>query len=128
MPDCHLYEYGVLRVVPRVEREEFINAGVVVFCKKQKFIRCRYEVNEAKIKALDPAADVALIGKNLDAFVRIAHGDRSCKSPIARLDVPERFRWLTATRSTIIQVGKVHAGFTPGMEDVVDTLFEKLVG
>lgn len=127
MSDCHLYEYGVLRIVPRVEREEFINAGVIVFCKKEKFIRCRYELNREKIKALDPAADVELIGKNLEAFVQIAHGDRASKSPIARLDIPERFRWLTAMRSTVIQVSKIHPGFTQITSDVADVLFEKLV-
>ena len=128
MHDCHLYEYGVIRIVPRVEREEFINAGVIVFCKKQKFLAIRCELPEAKIRALDPQADLALIQQNLDAFTAIAQGRRDCKSPIARLEVPERFRWLTATRSTIIQTGKIHAGFTPDMAFLVDHLFQKQVG
>lgn len=127
MHDCHLYEYGVLRIVPRVEREEFINAGVIVFCKKLKLVRCRYELNAEKIRALHPDADVEMIGRNLEAFIQIAHGDRTSKSPIARLDAPERFRWLTATRSTLIQVGKTHPGFTPDAENITNVLFEKLV-
>lgn len=127
MHDCYLYEYGVLRVVPRVEREEFINAGVIVFCKKQRFLRCVYELNAEKIRALDPLANLALIEKNLEAFIGIAHGCRDSKSPIARFDAPERFRWLTATRSTIIQVSKIHTGFTPATENIAEMLFEKLV-
>ncbi len=127
MHDCHLYEYGVLRIVPRIEREEFINAGVIVFCKKQKLVRCRYELNAEKIRALHPAADLDLISRNLEAFVQIAHGNRQSKSPIAQLEAPERFRWLTATRSTMIQVGKIHPGFTPDTENIADVLFEKLV-
>ena len=127
MHDCHLYEYGVIRVVPRVEREEFINAGVIVFCKKQKFIDCRYELQAAKILALDPQADLQLIRQHLDAFIAIAKGSRESKSPIARLEVPERFRWLTATRSTIIQTGKIHSGFTPDTGNITDELFCKLV-
>ena len=127
MHDCYLYEYSVLRIVPRVEREEFINAGVIVFCKKQRFLHCLYELNAEKIKTLDPNADLALIEKNLEAFAQIAHGSREPKSPIARLNAPERFRWLTATRSTIIQTGKTHAGFTPETADIAGKLFEKLV-
>jgi hypothetical protein len=127
MHDCHLYEYGVIRIVPRVEREEFINAGVIVFCKRQRFIQCLYELNAPKIQALDPKVNLALIEQNLAAFSAIAHGSRDSKSPIARLEVPERFRWLTATRSTIIQTSKIHAGFAADTTDTTRRLFDQLV-
>ncbi|RYD51110.1 MAG: DUF3037 domain-containing protein [Sphingobacteriales bacterium] len=127
MHDCHLYEYGVIRIVPRVEREEFINAGVIVFCKRQRFIQCLYELNIPKIQALDPKANLGLIEQNLAAFAAIAHGSRDSQSPIARLDVPERFRWLTATRSTIIQTGKIHAGLAASTTDTTLRLFDQLV-
>lgn len=127
MHDCHLYEYGVIRIVPRVEREEFVNAGVIVFCKKQKFLHCLCALPEAKIRMLDPEADLELIRKNLEAFAAIAHGSRASKSPIARLDAPERFRWLTATRSTIIQTSKIHAGFAADTSGLAETLLQKLV-
>ncbi len=123
----HLYEYSVIRIVPRVEREEFINAGVIVFCKKEKFLRCLWELDKAKIKALDPEADLLLLRRNLEAFAAIAAGEKGCKSLIAHLEPPERFRWLTATRSTMIQAGKIHAGLTDDLPRITRSLFGKMV-
>lgn len=127
MHEKHLYEYGVIRIVPRVEREEFINAGVIVFCKKQKFLRCIWELNKAKIISLHHDADLLILSRNLEAFAAIAAGEKDCKSPIARLDPPERFRWLTATRSTLIQVGKIHSGLTADLPEITERLFQKMV-
>ena len=127
MQENHLYEYAVIRIVPRVERGEFINAGIIMFCKKSKFLKCRYEVNSKKILSLFPGADVDLISKNLLAFETIANG-RKEGGPIALLEVPERFRWLTAVRSTIIQTSQVHPGLSSDNDNVFERLFNELVG
>lgn len=126
MQDKHLYEYAVIRVVPRVEREEFVNAGVVVFCKRQKFIKMLYTVNEEKILMLSPEADTDQIRLNLQSFEKIANGTKD-GGPIALLDIPERFRWLTAVRSSVIQTSRPHPGFCSDMEQLTQKLFEDLV-
>src|SRR6218665_2030721 len=109
MQQNKLYEYAVIRIVPRVEREEFINAGIILFCKKEKYLKCKYEVHEEKLRCLYADTDIDFIKKNLKAFENIALG-KEAGSPISSLDMPERFRWLTATRSTVIQASKVHPG------------------
>ena len=126
MQDKHLYEYAVIRVVPRVEREEFVNAGVVVFCKRQKFIKMLYTVNEQKILMLSPEADNDQIRLNLQSFEKIANGAKD-GGPIALLNIPERFRWLTAVRSSVIQTSRPHPGFCSDMEQLTQKLFENLV-
>ena len=126
MPEKHLFEYAVLRVVPRVEREEFVNAGVVVFCKRQKFIKMLYTVNEQKILMLSPEADTDQIRLNLQSFEKIANGAKD-GGPIALLNIPERFRWLTAVRSSVIQTSRPHPGFCSDMEQLTQKLFENLV-
>lgn len=127
MQKKHLYEYAVIRIVPRVEREEFINAGVILFCKKAKFLKCIYKIDEQRLLKLFPEIDIEMIEKNLQAFENIAHGNSS-GGPISKLDVPERFRWLTASRSTIIQTSKVHPGLADDNENVLMRLFSELVG
>jgi len=99
----------VVRVVPRVERGEFINAGVVVFCLERRFLEARVVVDEARLKALWPEIDVELVRRHLEAIPKIAAGDVSA-GPIARLSQRERFHWLVSPRSTIIQVSPVHTG------------------
>lgn len=126
MQDKHLYEYAVIRVVPRVEREEFVNAGVVVFCKRQKFIKVLYIVNEQKILMLSPETDIDQIRLNLESFERIARGDKN-GGPIAQFDIAERFRWLTAVRSSVIQTSRPHPGFCGDMEKLTEKLFYDLV-
>ena len=126
MQDKHLYEYAVIRVVPRVEREEFVNAGVVVFCKRQKFIKMLYTVNEEKIHMLYPETDTDQIRLNLQSFEKIANGAKD-GGPIALLDIPERFRWLTAVRSSVIQTSRPHPGFCTDMEQLTQKLFKDLV-
>lgn len=127
MQHKHVYEYAIVRVVPLVEREEFINVGVIVFCKKQKFIRMRYHLPVAKILALCPNADIDEIGANLDAFMKIAAGEKD-GGPIALLDEAERFRWLTAVRSASIQTSRPHPGISANIEETIDKLFNELVG
>jgi Protein of unknown function (DUF3037). len=103
------FDYAVVRVVPRVERGEFINAGVVVFCLERRFLEARVVVDEARLKALWPEIDVELVRRHLEAIPKIAAGDFSA-GPIAKLSQRERFHWLVSPRSTIIQVSPVHTG------------------
>ncbi|MCH5718710.1 DUF3037 domain-containing protein [Niabella hibiscisoli] len=113
MQEQQLYEYAVIRVVPRVEREEFVNAGIILFCKKTKYVDCSLSLPATKLKCFDPGIDLDFIEQNLRAFEKIALGDRLSSSPIAQLDAPSRFRWLTAIRSTVIQCSKVHRDSLP---------------
>lgn len=126
MPEKRLYEYAIVRLVPRAEREEFINTGVILFCKKSGFLNCICKINETRLLSIDPNADIALIQKYIDAFTTIAAGG-NCESPISKLAVPDRFRWLTATRSTILQCSKVHSGLTDNEAATLQQLFDNLV-
>lgn len=126
MQHKHVYEYAIVRVVPLVEREEFINAGVIVFCKKKKFISMRYHLPEKKVLALCPKADLEEIRANLEAFSKIASGDKN-GGPIALLDEAERFRWLTAVRSASIQTSRPHPGISENIEETANKLFNDLV-
>jgi len=121
-----LYEYAVIRIVPRVEREEFINAGIILFCKKDKYLNCRYRLNVQKLLSLYDKADIRFIEENLHAFQCIAMGKESASS-ISGLEAPERFRWLTATRSTVIQASKVHPGLCFNHEETLEKLFREYV-
>ena len=127
MPDKHLYEYAVIRVVPSVEREEFLNVGVILYCKQQKFLKAVYTLNEEKLHALSPHTDINIIRPYLDAFVAISDGDKPA-GPIAQLDMAGRFRWLTATRSSVVQTSKVHPGFcSSSAEETLMRLHAELV-
>lgn len=127
MQDKHLYEYTVVRIVPRVERGEFINAGILLYSKKVNYLSGRFVVNREKILALDPQADIDLIEAQLQGLERIARGDKSCKSPIAALDKASRFRWLSANRSTIIQTSPIHPGYTEDLDTAVERLMQQYV-
>jgi hypothetical protein len=126
MQDKHLYEYAVIRVVPRVERDEFVNAGVVVFCKRKRFIKMLYVINEAKLLMLWPELDIEQVRLNLESFEKIARGAKD-GGPIAQFEVAERFRWLTAVRSSVIQTSRPHPGFCDDPEQAAYKLFEELV-
>jgi Protein of unknown function (DUF3037) len=115
------FDYALLRVVPRVERQEFINAGVVVYCPEHRYLAARIRFDEARMKALWPNVDVALVQKHLDAMVCIAEGDPAA-GPIAQLAQGERFHWLTAPRSTIVQPSPVHTGVCQATEGLLDRL------
>jgi len=119
------FDYAVIRVVPRVEREEFVNAGVIVFCLERNFLAAKVHVDDERLKALWPEIDVDLVQRHLEAFPRISAGDPSA-GPIARLSLRERFHWLVSPRSTIIQVSPVHTGICESPEQALDRLFERL--
>ena len=110
MQEYNLYEYAVIRVVPRVEREEFLNIGVVLYCAKKKYLQAKFIVDEDKLAMIYAGLNIEDLRKHLYVFDHICKGEH-CNSPIAKLDLPSRFRWLTATRSTILQCSKVHPGF-----------------
>ena len=126
MQDKHLFEYAVIRVVPRVEREEFINAGVILYCAKRKFLACSYSLNEEKIRALCKDLDLEQLSLNLDAINQICAGG-SASGAIGQLDAASRFRWLTATRSTVVQCSKVHPGFCDDPSVALRRLMHDLV-
>lgn len=127
MPDKHLFEYAVLRVVPRVEREEFLNVGVIVYCRAQSFLQTRFELPEAKLRALaGDQLDLAELTARLQAFERICRG-RPEGGTIGRLPLAERFRWLTATRSTVVQTSAVHPGLCQDAAATLAHLHAQLV-
>ena len=109
MPVPSSFDYALVRIVPRVDRGEFINAGVLLFCLQHRFLAASVRVEEDRLRALWPSIDLELIRRHLEAIPRIASGDRSA-GPIARLSQRERFHWLVAPRSTIIQISPVHTG------------------
>ncbi|OEI79678.1 DUF3037 domain-containing protein [Formosa algae] len=126
MPDLKLYEYAVIRVVPRLEREEFINIGIILFSKQAKFITVLYDIPSEKIKVFDDDFDIEQLQLNMSAFKTIATG--TCKtSPIALMDIPSRFRWLTAIRSSAIQTSRPHPGMCNDLEHTAQRLFKELV-
>lgn len=126
MQDRYLFEYAVLRIVPRVEREEFINTGVVLYCPKQKFLQCRFRMNEARIQALCRRTDTIEIAGYLHAFEQVCIGNPAA-GPIAKLPLAGRFRWLTATRSTILQTSKVHTGLCTDAAAMLEHIFRQQV-
>jgi hypothetical protein len=103
------FDYGIVRVVPRVERGEFVNAGVVLFCRTRRFLAARIELDVPRLLALAPEIDLAEVERHLAVFPRVAAGGADA-GPIGALPQPDRFHWLVAPRSAIIQVSDVHAG------------------
>jgi hypothetical protein len=126
MQEKHLFEYAVIRVVPRVEREEFLNVGVILYCKDQKFLQSKCDLDEARLAAFSKDIDVEEIKESLWAFCKISSGSKE-GGPIGKLDSASRFRWLTATRSTVVQTSKVHPGFCEEAQQTLDRLFEEMV-
>ena len=122
----HLFEYAVLRVVPRVEREEFLNVGIILYCPNQKFLQVVFTVDENRLCALFRGMDIPELRDHLEAFRLIAQGDQE-GGPIAALDIASRFRWLTATRSTVLQTSKVHPGFCSDPAAALQRLHSQLV-
>jgi hypothetical protein len=120
------FDYATFRVVPRVEREEFINAGIVVFCLEKKYLAARIFLDEARLKALWPSIDLELVREHLEAIPRICAGDPTAGS-IAQLSQRERFHWLTAPRSTIIQPSPVHTGLCESTGDLLERLARQLL-
>ena len=119
-----VYEYAVIRVVPKVERGELINAGVLLYCQPRGYLCARVELDAARLRALDPNADLDEVRRALSAY-ELACGERP--GPLAKESLGGRFRWLTAPRSTIVQAGPVHAGLTADPDTELARLFDKLV-
>ncbi|MBX2894094.1 MAG: DUF3037 domain-containing protein [Cyclobacteriaceae bacterium] len=122
----HVFEYAIIRVVPKVEREEFVNVGVILYCGPQKFLKTKIEINTARIAAFCKDIELPEVQQYIQAFERISVGGKG-SGPIGELSMAERFRWLTATRSSIIQTSKVHPGITDNAQEVLERLFEQHV-
>lgn len=122
-----LFEYAVIRVVPKVEREEFLNVGVILYCAKQKFLQIKYDVNEERLGAFCKITDCEMLKEYLHAFEQVCKGTPDA-GEIGKLPIAERFRWLTATRSTVVQTSKVHPGLCTDANNELEKLFVELVG
>ena len=120
------FQYAIVRVVPRVERGECVNVGVVLFCRPRRFLAARIALDEARLRRSRPALDVDEVRAHLDAMTRIAAGDAGA-GPVARLEQSERFHWLVAPSSTVIQTSPVHTGLCEDPEDTLARLLGKLV-
>lgn len=126
MPEPYVYEYAVVRLVPVLPREEFINVGIVLFSKNANYIRARLKLDEKRLAAFQNDLDIEELHGHLRSFERIAHGDATA-GPIACLDPASRFRWLTAVRSSALQPSRPHPGMCTDLDATVDRLFEELV-
>ncbi len=126
MQENHLFEYAIIRVVPRVEREEFLNVGVVLYCRKPAFLKMLFTLDEARLLSLYPATDINDVICHLQAFEKICAANLTA-GPIAALDNASRFRWLTAKRSTVVQSSAVHPGLCKDPAVTLRRLHEQLV-
>ena len=126
MPAREDFQYAILRVIPRVERGEALNAGVVLFSRRHRFLAARTELDAAALAALSPGCDPAEVRAHLQTLERVAAGD-AAGGPIAAMEPSERFHWLTAPSSTIVQPSPVHTGLTADPAAELDRLFATLV-
>ena len=122
----HLYEYAVIRVFPRVESDEFLNVGLLLFCKSQKYLRAEIKWDENRLKTHKTELDFDQLKANLLSFEKIAKAEKNAGA-IARLETAERFRWLSAVRSSCIQTSRPHSGFSEDLDVVFDKLFAEYV-
>lgn len=120
------FDYAVVRVIPRVEREEFVNAGVIVYCYALDYLAASIELDEARLLALAPDVDLPLVRRHLEAIPRICSGADSA-GPIALLSQRERFNWLVAPRSTMIQTSPPHSGMCADPSSALERLLERTV-
>lgn len=126
MQDKSPFEYAIIRIVPKVEREEFFNVGVVLFSKRKKFLGIRYHVNPDKLKAFCTDVELDLFNDYLKAWELICDGKPS-GGKIGQMELSDRFRWLSACRSTIIQSSKTHPGISADPEKTLEDIFKKYV-
>lgn len=126
MPDTHTYDYAVVRVVPDVQRGEFINCGVIVFCRTKKYLAAEVALDEVRLRAIAPDVDVLEARRHLEVIPRICAGD-STAGPIAGLSQSERFNWLIAPRSAMIQMSSVHSGIADDPTQVLTRLMASMV-
>jgi len=121
-----LYDYAIVRVVPRVEREEFVNAGVILSCQKSGYLQAAMALPEARLRALDPDVDLDMIHRHLGSIVAICAG-HPAGGPIAQLPMRARFHWLTAKRSSVIQMSPVHTGLSTHTDDALKRIMARMV-
>ena len=121
------FDYAVIRVVPRVERQEFLNTGVIVLCREQRYLRAKVVIDEVRLRALWPQLDIDAVRQHTSVVARICAGDCSA-NPIAALPQSERFHWLTSPRSTMIQTSPVHTGICHDTENLLDRLYAQMIG
>jgi hypothetical protein len=121
-----LYEYAVVRFLPRVEREEFINVGIILYCQDQKFLQSAFHLDRGRISSFCRGTPIHELEEHLKAFEGICSGGAGC-GPIGKMTLRERFLWLTAPRSTIIQVSPIHTGFCGSASEMLLHLLERLV-
>ena len=126
MQEKNLFEYAVIRVVPRVEREEFLNVGVILYARDKQFLKAKFALNKEKLAGFAKELDLVELDEHLQALERISAAAPG-SGPIGQLDHASRFRWLTATRSTVVQASKVHPGFCEDPGKALDKLFDQLV-
>ncbi len=126
MQEKQTYEYAVIRLVPRVEREEFLNIGVVLYAATQKFLQVKFRIDADRIQTAFGKIDLPEIQKHLESFERICLGGTNA-GPLGDIPLPQRFRWLSATRSTVVQMSKVHTGLCSDPAGKLEQLFEQLV-
>jgi len=126
MQGKHLFEYAVIRVLPKVEREEFINVGIILFSKRAKYIRMMYKLDTNRLNVFSTELDMDLLDEALKSFEMICNGSKKA-GIIAQFDIPERFRWLTAVRSSCIQTSRPHPGFSDNLDLEIEKLFEEFV-
>ena len=126
MQEQLLYEYAVIRWVPQVERDEFVNVGVILYCAKKKALDMVYQLDQVRLAAFNPIFDFEELESHLSAFKNICSGFK-VGGPIADLDAASRFRWLTALRSTTIQTSRIHPGYCCSPEDTLTKLYHQMV-
>ena len=126
MRDCHAYDYATLRLVPQVEREEFLNVGVILSCPDRQFLGVRVHLDHARVAAFAPGLDVAMVLTHLASFDAVCRGGPAA-GPIGELPARQRFLWLVAPRSTIIQSSPVHTGWLRDPEETLDKLLGQYV-
>lgn len=126
MQDRVTYEFAIIRFVPKVEREEFINVGAILFSKRKKFLGIRFNINQERLKAFSTATDINLVKEYLKAWELICAGDPK-GGAIGELELSDRFRWLAAAKSTILQCSNTHPGLCHDPERELNDLFEKYV-
>ncbi|MCP4169100.1 MAG: DUF3037 domain-containing protein [Chloroflexi bacterium] len=126
MPGQTSFDYAVIRVVPNVEREEFVNVGVILFCRTRRFLSCRIEFNAERLSAIAPTVDLEGVQAHLAILAHICEGGVDA-GPIGQLDMPERFHWLVAPRSTTLQISPVHCGLCTDPERALEQMFDRLV-
>lgn len=126
MQGKHLYEYAVIRVVPRVEREEFLNVGIIMYSRHERYVNVRYNIDRNKLSLFSSELDIDCLCSYLSAFVKICLGYKE-GGDIASFDIAERFRWLTAVRSASLQTSVARTGFSNNLEETFEALYNELV-